>query len=296
MNLAEIYLLSSDLTILNGMFLEDFYIRKEYPNHNAFTRSMIFPVSLRADGAFSPVLVKVGRWGRLILFKFTTCTIVFRMAHNTHIKVTTDSAKLKIEKDKVVGVMALSKVPKADDKTYLFFMDPLKCGAASAYPIGEIPTEFSYLGMDILDLSFTTKYIMSEITKSLLLGRNLCVKSFIMDKGTVAWLDNSIATEALFIAGISPYCMVAQLDEGHVGALVKSMKVVYRRAIELVRNDFQRIEKTNLSEIYSTYGREGEQCAVCDHIIIKVILDGLDTYMCPNCQTDKVRSEGTFNG
>lgn len=294
MNLAEVYLLSADLSILNGLFLEDFFVKNQYPNSNGFTKNMIFPVSVRAGSTFSPVLNKVGRWGRHIILQFTTCTIVFRMSYRTKISVAKGDTKFNLDKSMVVSVMTLNKLPKSKDKTYLFFLDPLKCGATSAYPIGETPSEFSYLGMDIMDFSFTSSYLMSEISKSLMLGEDKDIKSIIMDKHIIAWLDNAIATEALFISGISPHCKISHLDRGHVGMLVKSMKVVYRRAIELFRNDFHRTEKTPLDAIYSMYGREGECCVVCENIILKSIINGQDTYWCPRCQSEKIKSGDTF--
>ena len=293
MNLAEVYLLSSDLSILKGMFLDDFFVKTQYKNNNGFSNSIIFPVSIRAGTSFSPVLHKVGRWGRHILFQFSTCTIVLRMAYRTEIKVASEQAASDIDMSMVVARMTLGKLPKAGLKTYLFFLDPLKCGGTSVYPMGETPREFAYLGMDVLDLSFTTRYLVSEVAKAALTNTEVCVKSFMMDRGIIAWVDNPIATEALFISGINPFCKISHLDDGRLGALTKSLKVVYRRAIEIVRNDFHRTEKTSLDVIYSTYGRDGEVCAVCDCRIVKSIIDGLDTYWCPNCQAEKIKSGGT---
>ena len=290
MNLSEVHLLSSDLSILDGLFLDDFFVRKLYSNHNGFAKSMIFPASMRASGTFSPVLIKVGRWGRLVIFQFTTCTIVFRMAYRTRIAVARGKTPFDLDKSTIASLMTLAKIPNSDDKTYLFFLDPLKCGSATVYPLGETPVEFSYLGMDVLDLSFTTRYLMTEITKHLMADKERNIKSFIMDKNVIAWLDNAVATEALFISGINPFSKISNLDTGRIGALVKSLKVVYRRAIELVRNDFQRTEKVSLDAIYSTYGRDGKPCAVCEEKIVKAIINGLNTYWCPKCQVETIKS------
>ena len=291
MNLADTYILSQDLGVLQNLLLTDCSLKVSYPHHNGFTGSMIFPVS--AQTASHPTLSGISRWGRYILFKFTTCTIVVKMSHRTDIKVVRGSDSDQVKEEQVVVSLSFGMVPS--ERTYtLFYLDPLRCGSVSVYGMGQTPDEFSYLGIDVFDTLFTREHLYSEVVKIRTQKKSMRIKSFIMDRTVIAWLDNEFASEALFISGIHPLTDVSCVEDAMLGLLVKSIRVIYKRAVEHVRNDFQYTVPLPLYRTYSIYGREGKECVSCKNLIKKVVIDGMITYWCPSCQSEKVNDEAVL--
>jgi len=294
MTLPETYLLSSDLSLITGRYLNKLDIKQNYPNYNGATKSVVFPTSTQSWMPFSPIVDKIGRWGRHILLQLNTSTIVFRMGYKVEIKIIDNYTTLSGIDSNLIAILNLSEAPKSSDCKYLCYYDPLVCGSISVYASNEIPDEFSYLGMDIMDLSFTPSYLLSELLRFKLGDKLVTIKSFLMNKRIIAWLDNPIVDEALFISEVNPMQNIATISKDTIGVIVKSLKVVYRRAIELIRNDYQRTEKVPLDIIYSIYKRDDSKCVICDTIIKKTISDGMRTYWCPHCQPlslENIRNE-----
>jgi formamidopyrimidine-DNA glycosylase len=150
-----------------------------------------------------------------------------------------------------------------------------------------VPNEFAHLGVDVFDTLFTPQYLMSEVTKLEYTHNDKCIKSFLMSPAVIAWLDNEMASEALFLSGINPYLSVeASISYGNTVMLVKSLKTLYQRAMEVVRNDLCSMNVASIDALYSVYGREGAECLMCGNDILRGIIDGKSTYWCPHCQTN----------
>lgn len=291
MNLAELYLLTRDLSVLRGMHLTDFIVKGKYIKHNFVSGSIVFPLSFSSCRGLFPTLTGVGRWGRNILFNFTSCTIVLKMSYKT-LLVASKEMRPPLADDSDVS-LRFARTLVSDDRICMFFKDPMRCGAVTIYPIGEIPEEFAYLGMDVLDTAFTTDYLLSELFRGLEEYPERGVKSFLMDRSVIAWLDNEVASEALFISGVNPYCSLSDFDPGLLSFVVKAIKIVYRRTLEHLRNDFQLTINIPVESIYSIYKREGQECPMCEGKIVRSVIDGQSTYWCPKCQTSNAKNSVT---
>ena len=292
MNLAEIYLLANDLDVLTGTLLSDFTVNQQYIGCSNQANSFIFPINVKAGYNFEPRLISIGRWGRHIVFRFSTCTFVFKIAYKTSINIlkrsASDTEPVFDISDACVNMTFKSLA--TDYTLHLSFQDPLQCGLVAVYPTGEVPVEFSYLGMDIIDSSFNFDYLHSEILKELTSGKEQVVKSFIMDTNVIAWLDNEFASEALFIAGIHPHTKISDLSEEDIHILVSALQSVYAVAIEHIRNDCCDTFAISLEDLYSIYGKVNESCIGCSSKIKKSVIKGQATYWCPQCQKAKVKT------
>lgn len=283
MNLAEIHLLAQDLSLLKNQTLSDFYTNDQYINKNEFSQSTIFPVIAVAGVTMLPKLQFIGRWGRHIILTFSTCTVVVKMSYKTAIMVSRGVYPENLRHQDIAGLLTFSGI----DSLYLVYSDPLGCGSLSVYPAGTVPNEFSHLGIDVFDTLFTPQYLMSEIIKLAYSDRKKCVKSFLMSNSVIAWVDNEMISEALFLSGINPYLSAESgISYGNARVLVKSLKVLYFRAMAVVRNDWCLMKAPSINAIYSVYGREGADCLMCGDRVLRGIIDGKSTYWCPNCQTN----------
>lgn len=289
MTLAETYLLASDLRLLTNLNLTDFIIKNKYFQHNPIKEDMLFPITRMYGGAQTtyPRLLQIGRWGRNIIFKFTTCTVVIKMSYRSTLSVYRGSKSMVTDASDLIMCFLESGGKSSSHNTYLFYKDVLRCGAVSVYQAGDVPEEFGYLGMDVLDSSFTGEYLISELFKETYENPTKNIKSFLMDRGVLAWIDNDIVSEVLFVMGICPASTVTDFNPDGAAFLVKTIKTVYGRFISHMRNDFQNTDLVPISSLYSVFDRDGQECSVCDAIIQRTVIDGLVTYWCPKCQRVK---------
>ena len=284
MNLAELHLLAQDLWVIADMNLSDFYINPNVKICNSEIQERIFPSFLMHDRAISvsPRLINIGRWGRHLLLAFNTCTIVLKMSYKAKLIVTRNiSHRDTIVSDRTRA--CILSLFSGKDRLFLIYTDPKQCGQVSVYPSIDTPKEFSYLGLDILDYSFTGRYLISESLKLLSLGKKKNLKSFLMDTSIIAWLDNEVASEAMFLANLNPMLDVTtELSSASAQRLAKILVNTYRGMLSHLTNDFMITERVPLTSLYSVYGHK--TCMVCDSQIQKVNIEGKPTYWCPSCQ------------
>ena len=102
----------------------------------------------------------------------------------------------------------------------------------------------------------------------------------------MAGIGNIYASEALHLAGLSPFRLASSLvtsagaPRGGCERLVQAIKSVLRRAIAL--KDSERYRGSR----FRVYEREGERCptAGCTGIIGRVWQNGRSTFYCSVCQ------------
>lgn len=115
------------------------------------------------------------------------------------------------------------------------------------------------------------------------------VKTFLMDQKTVVGVGNIYASEALFLAGISPERPPGRLSRRECEVLVESIRQVLTQAIEKGGTTIRDFVSTG-GELGSyagsllVYGRNGLPCGRCGAKIETQRQAGRATYSCPKCQ------------
>lgn len=120
-------------------------------------------------------------------------------------------------------------------------------------------------------------------------NRSTPAKTFILDQTVVAGVGNIYASEALWLAQISPTRLAKKLgvDGGH--ALTIAIRDVLEFAIDnggTTLRDFMGAdgEPGENGEYLLVYGRAGQPCPRCGTAIKRTVLQGRATYFCPTCQ------------
>jgi formamidopyrimidine-DNA glycosylase len=116
--------------------------------------------------------------------------------------------------------------------------------------------------------------------------RRTSLKSALLDQHVVAGIGNIYASEALHLAGLSPFRLASSLvtaagaPRAGCARLVEAIKSVLRRAIAL--KDLERVRASR----FRVYEREGEPCptAGCAGTIARVWQAGRSTFYCRVCQ------------
>jgi len=122
-------------------------------------------------------------------------------------------------------------------------------------------------------------------------GRQMPIKSALLDQRVVAGIGNIYACEALFDAAISPRRRAAAVQAGRADKLARSIDAVLSRAIDAGGSSLRDHRQPSgelgyFQHSFRVYGRTGEACPRCrDGTPIRQITQaGRSTFFCSRCQ------------
>lgn len=157
-------------------------------------------------------------------------------------------------------------------------------------------TALKNLGPEPLGLEFTAAVFGAALSRSA-----QAIKVKLLDQRLLAGLGNIYASEALFLAGISPRIPARRLGGKEVRRLWRALRYVLRQAIAQGstvplryvgegRGDglfyFGRSAETppGYEERLEVYDRAGSPCRKCGTAIERFVQAARSTFFCPNCQ------------
>lgn len=153
------------------------------------------------------------------------------------------------------------------------------------------------LGPEPLGSDFTVNYFASALKRS-----TQSIKVKLLDQMLVAGIGNIYASEALFLAGISPRIPARKLTAAQVKSLHRAIREVLTRAIRLgssIPMDFNGDERENdglfyygsagdtrgkFEERFWVYDRAGKPCLECGRPLRRIMQGARSTFYCPGCQ------------
>lgn len=152
-------------------------------------------------------------------------------------------------------------------------------------PSGGDPEELARLGPEPLGRGFTARAMLERAG-----GRRCPVKVFLMDQEVVAGVGNIYATEALFLAGVSPLRLAGEVGLGEWRRIVGETKKVLRGAIKAggsTIRDYRGLDggEGAFQRALRLYGRKDGRCPRCGTEIVTLRVGGRGTFYCPHCQT-----------
>jgi formamidopyrimidine-DNA glycosylase len=145
--------------------------------------------------------------------------------------------------------------------------------------------QINALAPEPLLTEFTRDYFFGTLKKS---RRSL--KQLLLDQTKILGLGNIYASEALFLARISPFKSADTLSRKRALVLYEAIRNVLHEAIEAGSTLKIDLEDQNGSyfgsdeRFWRVYEREGEPCVNCETKIRRAIQGGRSTYFCPKCQ------------
>ncbi len=178
------------------------------------------------------------------------------------------------------------------NKKILRFSDPRKFGAvlwAEKNPHQHVLLK--QLGPEPFDKIFSGKYLWQQAQ-----NRSAPIKSFIMNNHIVVGIGNIYATEALFLAGISPLAPAKTISLARYQALVKAIKFILRKAIKqggTTLKDFVGGDGKPgyFSQYLHVYGRAGLPCVKCKTELKNIRIGQRSTVYCKKCQQEQFHED-----
>lgn len=153
----------------------------------------------------------------------------------------------------------------------------------------ELPEEahplLSKLGPEPLQHSFNPTYLSAALK-----NKKKAIKLCLMDNHIVVGVGNIYANEALFAAGIHPQTPAGKIDIERLTLLVVEVKQILDNAIKqggTTLKDFTNAEGKPgyFAQKLHVYGRGGQTCTQCGHLLSEIRLGQRATVFCSLCQT-----------
>lgn len=166
----------------------------------------------------------------------------------------------------------------------LRYTDPRRFGCMLWVAGGEQHPLLARLGPEPLSDDFNAAGLQARAK-----GRQVAIKTFIMDNAVVVGVGNIYANEALFAAGIDPRKAAGKVSKAKLALLVDEIKTVLARAIEqggTTLKDFVGGDGKPgyFQQELQVYGRAGQPCRACGTDLCEVRLGQRSTVFCNICQ------------
>lgn len=168
------------------------------------------------------------------------------------------------------------------------FNDPRRFGAMDLADTSQIEAHWLLrdIGPEPLGNAFNEAYLADK-----LLGRNVPMKTALLDQKIVAGLGNIYVCEALNRAGISPRRKAGNLSKASIAKLVPIIRDVLIEAIAAGGSSLRDYRQADgelgyFQHTFRAYDREGKPCqtAACEGTIARIVQSGRSTYYCSSCQ------------
>ncbi|CAI8404800.1 MAG: Formamidopyrimidine-DNA glycosylase [Marine Group II euryarchaeote MED-G33] len=174
------------------------------------------------------------------------------------------------------------------DGSRLVYTDPRRFGIMDLIRGSDDHKLLNHLGPEPLDSEWSGAQLYESLR-----GRNVSIKSALLDQKIVVGIGNIYACEILFRAGVSPKRLAKNVSKKKAEEIYNQTQTVLLTAIEaggstLRDGQFKQIDG-NLGYFpheFAAYDREGEKCVSveCTNTIKRVVQSGRSTFFCNHCQ------------
>lgn len=179
-----------------------------------------------------------------------------------------------------------------DNGRVIALNDPRRFGNVLLLRETELGTapEFRLLGPEPLSNDFNGPYLADRLR-----GKAVAIKTALMDQRIVVGVGNIYASEALFLAGISPKRRAGTVTGERAEKLAAAIRAVLEKAIRAGGSTLRDHRQANgalgyFQHHFTVYDRAGRACPGCDCDILKtkgiqrIVQGGRSSFYCPRKQ------------
>ena len=217
--------------------------------------------------------IDIKRLGKYLIFELDNYYLVshLRMEGKYFLKPETD----KIEKHEHI-------IFYLDDIT-LRYHDTRKFGRMYLVDKDKLYTDtpLSHIGKEPSEL--TVDYLSNK------LNRNKPIKTLLLDQDIIAGIGNIYADEICFFSKIHPKTLGSKLKDKDFKNIIKYTNEILNKAIDnggtTIRSYTSSLGVTGHFQDYlMVHNRVGQNCKICNSVIVKTTVGGRGTYFCPKCE------------
>lgn len=229
---------------------------------------------------------QLARRGKFILAHLENSrTLIWHLGMSGRIRTYADQGDYVPEKhDHVVMV--------TDNQALVVYHDPRRFGFMKLVDTSdwEAQSHFATMGPEPLGNGFS-----GAILARVLQGKTIAIKQALLDQNIVAGVGNIYASEALYLAEISPLRPAGTLGGVEVEKLAQAVRDVLLRAIDAGGSSLRDYQHTDgtlgyFQHMFGVYNRAGGSCPDCNCDISqtsgvqKIVQGGRSTFYCPRRQ------------
>jgi formamidopyrimidine-DNA glycosylase len=140
------------------------------------------------------------------------------------------------------------------------------------------------LGSEPFDAALTPASFHAALQR-----RRSPIKTVLLAGDVVVGAGNIYACESLFQAGIDPRLRADRISRPRATRLLTALRSTLARALALggsTLRDFH--DAHGMSGAFQTqaavYGRAGQPCTACGHVVRRIVQAQRSTFLCPQCQ------------
>jgi len=235
---------------------------------------------------------KVERIGKLLMFKISPGTNWLLI----HLKMT-GQLIYKNKKDIIAGGHSFSannfKLPHKHTHVIFEFKNGAKLFFNDLRQFGYMRIISASDKKKFIKANFGIEPLTDEFTlgnfKNIFKNRKTSIKAVLLNQKLITGLGNIYVDESCFAAGIRPNRIVKSLTDAEIVKLYSAINKIIKQAIKYRGTTFNNYVDTsgqtgNFSKHLQVYGRQGQPCQYCGHIIQKIKLAGRGTHFCSQCQ------------
>ena len=150
--------------------------------------------------------------------------------------------------------------------------------------VSSVITGLKLLGPEPFSEEFSVAYFAQKLHR-----RARPIKTALLDQSLVAGLGNIYADETLFVAGVLPTTLCADLTIEQIERIHAAIVQVLDKAIDSGGTTFSNFLNVqgvngNYGGVAWVYNRKGQPCRTCGTPIERIKLAGRSTHFCPVCQ------------
>jgi len=150
--------------------------------------------------------------------------------------------------------------------------------------VSSVVTGLKVLGPEPFSPEFSVAYLTQKLHR-----RARPIKTALLDQSLVAGLGNIYADETLFVAGVLPTTLCADLTADQIGRIHSAIVQVLSKAIASGGTTFSNFLNVqgvngNYGGVAWVYNRKAQPCRTCSIPIERLKLSGRSTHFCPVCQ------------
>ena len=239
-------------------------------------RSLRWPVSKAVDRNLTGSrITSVTRRAKYLLINTDTGSAILHLGMSGRVLI--------VDRDTPAGIHDHVDIDFDSGRT-LRFRDPRRFGSLhwSRAPLKH--KLLKSLGPEPLSDDFSGEYLYARSR-----GRRVSIKQFIMNAQVVVGVGNIYASEALYLAGISPRRAAGRVSLQRYERLANAIKEVLSKAIAAGGTTLRDFyggdgEAGYFKQELTVYDREDEPCVTCKQAISAVVLGQRSTYYCKRCQ------------
>lgn len=150
--------------------------------------------------------------------------------------------------------------------------------------VSSVVTGLKVLGPEPFSADFSVAYLAQKLHR-----RARPIKTALLDQSLVAGLGNIYADETLFLSGVLPTTLCADLTADQIGRIHSAIIQVLLQAIASGGTTFSNFLNVqgvngNYGGVAWVYNRKAQPCRTCSIPIERLKLAGRSTHFCPVCQ------------